>query len=102
MKTILKLAELYQSGNCNFSKLKLSNNPKITQIGAINLSKSLQLSPNKGSIKSLEFHNLTLGTNGAKYILEIFQSYHRNYNKLQEPMQPGYRSDHKRKSHLSF
>lgn len=54
-QTILKLAELYESEQCQFTKLKFKGNERITEVGVMKLGQSLR---NKTFIKKINFNDL--------------------------------------------
>lgn len=65
----MQLAELYESGDCQFTKLKFKGNQRITEVGVMKLGQALR---NKMFVKKISFNGLEIGSNGIKYVTILF------------------------------
>ena len=63
-ETLLKLSELYLTGRCAFTKLRLAGNARISEVGVGKLGQSLQGFP---EIEEISLHGLEVAGGGIKY-----------------------------------
>jgi hypothetical protein len=64
-ETILKLSELYLTGRCAFTKLRLAGNSRISGVGVGKLGQSLQGFP---EIEEISLRGVQVAPGGIKYL----------------------------------